>query len=141
MWYERKLLVKKSYVYIAWGVLYAICVGLSFVAPESGFEKALLVLCGLIFFLPPAYLLWRAGKENCRKTLLILRLLSIGVLALSTALLMLNMLSVYWSPRTGLVLYVLLVMFAPPVGCIQSWALSLFLWACVLMVTIRPGRK
>ena len=135
--------MKKSYVYIAWGVLYAICVGLSFVAPESSAEKALLILCGLIFFIPPGYLLWRAKKENCRKTFRVLRLISGGALVLSTVLLMLNMLSVFWSSRAGLVLYVLFTMFATPMGCIQSWALSLFLWACVLMVTLtnRPGRK
>lgn len=140
------MLVKKSYVYAVWGVLYAICVGLSFVAPENAFEKTLLVLTGLIFFLPPAYLLWRAKKENCRKTFLILRLISGGVLVLSTVLLMLNFLSVYWSARAGLVVYVLLAMFAPPIVCVQSWALSLFLWACVLMITLpsrkhRPGQK
>ena len=135
--------MKKSYVYIAWGLLYAVCVGLSFVAPEDAVEKALLILTGLIFFLPPAYLLWRAKKENCRKTLLVLRLISGGVLVCSTLLLMLNFLSVYWSTRTGLVLYVLLTMFSPPIACIQSWALGLFLWACILMVSLspRPGRK
>lgn len=138
--------MKKSYVYAAWGVLYGICVGLSFAGPENAFEKTLLVLTGLIFFVPPAYLLWRAKKENCRKTLLVLRLISGGVLVLSTVLLMLNFLSVYWSARTGLVLYVLLAMFSPPMGCIQFWALGLFLWACVLMLTLptrqnRPGQK
>ena len=135
--------MKKSYVYAAWGVLYCICVGLSFVAAENAFEKALLVLTGLIFFLPPAYLLWRAKKENCRKTFLILRLISGCVLALSTVLLMLNFLSVYWGARVGLVLYVLLVMFSAPMVCIQSWALSLFLWACILMISLPRlrGRK
>ena len=146
MWYERNLPVKKSYVYIAWGVVYAICVGLSYVAPESAFEKALLMLCGLIFFIPPAWLLWRAKRENCRKTLKVLRLISGGALISGTVLLALNMLSVFWGPRAGLVLYVLFTMFAAPMGCIQSWALSLFLWACVLMVTLpprkgRPGQK
>ena len=138
--------MKKLYIYAVWGVLYGICVGLSFVTPENAFEKTLLVLTGLIFFLPPAYLLWRAKKENCRKTLLVLRLISIAVLVSSTVLLMLNFLSVYWSARTGLVLYVLLAMFSPPTACMQSWALALFLWACVLMITLptrksRPDRK
>ena len=135
--------MKKSYIYAAWGVVYAVCVGLSFVAPENAFEKTLLVLTGLIFFLPPAYLLWRAKKENCRKTFFVLRLISGGVLVLSTVLLILNFLSVYWGAQAGLVLFVLLTMFSPPMACIQSWALSLFLWACILMVSLkyRPGRR
>jgi len=137
--------VKKSIVYAIWGVLYCICVGLGFVPDPAGFGKVLLVLTSLIFFLPPAYLLWQAEKENNRKTVLVLRLLSGGVLLLSLVLIILNFMSVNWSAQTGLVVYVLLVMFTAPMACGQYWALSLFLWACILMITLRgqnrPGRK
>ena len=137
--------MKKSIVYAIWGVLYCICVGLGFVPDPAGFGKVLLVLTSLIFFLPPAYLLWQAEKENNRKTVLVLRLLSGGVLLLSLVLIILNFMSVNWSAQTGLVVYVLLVMFTAPMACGQYWALSLFLWACILMITLRgqnrPGRK
>ena len=137
--------MKKSIVYAIWAVLYCICVGLGFVPNPAGFGKGLLVLTSLIFFLPPAYLLWQAGKENNRKTVLVLRLLSGGVLLLSLVLIILNFMSVNWSAQTGLVVYVLLVMFTAPMACGQYWALSLFLWACILMITLRgqnrPGRK
>jgi len=131
--------VKKSVVYAIWGVLYCICVGLGFVPNPEGFGKALLVISGLIFFLPPFYLLWRADK----KTVLTLRIISICALALALVLIVLNFMSVAWSAQTGLVMYVLLVMFTAPMACIQYWALSLFLWACILMITLRnrPGRR
>ena len=135
--------MKKSYIYAIWAVLYCICVGLGFVPDPAGFGKVLLVLSSLIFFLPPFYLLWQARKEKSRKTILVLRLLSGSVLLLSLVLIILNFMSVNWSAQTGLVMYVLLVMFSAPMVCGQYWALSLFLWACVLMAAFsnRPGRR
>lgn len=127
--------MKKSVVYGIWAVLYCICVGLGFVEEPEGFGKFLLTASSVIFFLPPFYLAWQARKEKNRKTLLVLRLVSIAVLALSLILIVLNFLSVYFSAETGLVLYVLLVMFTAPMVCCQYWALSLFLWACVLMLS------
>ena len=115
--------MKKTYLYAAWGVLYALCVGLGFVEKAAGFGKFLLVLVGILFFLPPFWLLWQAKKEANRKTLKALRFVSIGFLALSLILLVANFLSVYLSAETGLVLYVLLVMFSVPMVCIQYWAL------------------
>lgn len=136
--------MKKPYLYAAWAALYALCLGLSFVENPAGFGKFLLVLAGLLFFLPPFWLLMQAKKENSRKTLLVLRLISGGALALSLVLLVLNFLSVYFSAETGLVLYVLLVMFSVPMVCIQYWALGLFLWALLLFATFpsrRPGQR
>ena len=131
--------MKKSVIYALWGILYAICVGLGFVKNAEGYGKVLLILSALICFLPPFYLVFRAKKESSRKDLLALRLINGGVLALSLILLVLNFLSVYFSARTGLVLYVMLVMFSAPMACGQYWFMSLFLWACLLMLT-RPGK-
>lgn len=128
--------MKKSVIYAIWGALYCLCVGLGFVS-ATGMGRILLGLAGLAFFVPPFYLLWQARKEENRKTVMVLRLVSAAVLALSMILLVLNFLSVYFSAHAGLVLYVLLVMFTPPMACMQSWALSLFLWACLLMLTLQ----
>lgn len=132
--------MKKSYLYAAWGALYCLCVVLGFVPNPQGFGKFLLTVTGIIFFLPPFYLLYLAKKENSRKTLTVLRLLSISSLALTVILLSLNFLSVYFSEQTGLVLHVLLVMFTAPMVCIGYWVLSLFLWACLLMLTCQKPR-
>ena len=132
--------MKKSVLYIIWSVLYCACVGFSFVKDPTAGEKAFLMALSLAFFIPPFYLVFRARKEKSRKTLLALRLVSILVLVLSLILLVLNFLSVYFSAKTGLVLYVLLVMFSVPMVCIQYWVLGLFLWASLLMVTLQ-GRR
>ncbi len=132
--------MKKSLVYTLWSVLYCACVGFSFVKDPTVGEKVFLVALSLGFFAPPFVLAFWARKAESRKTLLALRLVSICVLVLSLGLLVLNLLSVYFSAHTGLVLYVLLVMFTPPMVCGQYWFLSLFLWACLLMLTLQRKR-
>ena len=129
--------MKKSMIYGIWAVLYCICVGLGFVSEPAGLGKALLVATALIFFLPPFYLFFTAKKEKDRKTVLVLRLISISVLALSLVFLVLNFLSVYFSAETGLVLHVLLVMFSTPMLCGQFWAMSLFLWAILMILSFQ----
>lgn len=136
--------MKKIVLYIVWAVLYAVCVGLGFVSSPTAGEKAMLVAIGLGCFVPPYWLYFLGRKETSRKTNLILRLVSAGVLTLTLVLLILNFLSVYVSAEAGLVLYVLLVMFSAPMMCGQYWAVSLFLWACLLFLTLqkpRPDQK
>ena len=128
--------MKKSLVYSLWAVLYVLCAALSFVEDPEGFGKFLLVATGIIFFLPPFYLVFRAKKEKDRKTLKVLRLISICSLSLSLVLIVLNFLSVYFSAYAGLFLYVLLALFSVPMLCSQYWVLSLFLWACLLMISL-----
>lgn len=130
--------MKKSVLYGLWAALYCLCVGLGFVEHAAGFGKFLLVVLGIVFFLPPFILAHRAGQEKDRKTLKILRLFSIVVLCMALLLLVLNLLSVNFSSQAGLVLHVLLVMFTAPMVCIRYWMLGLFLWACLLIVT---GKK
>lgn len=129
--------MKKTALYIVWAVLYCLCVGLGFVENPTGAGKVGLVALGVLFFAPPFYLVFWAKKEQSRKTLLALRLVSIAVLSLSLILLVLNFLSVNMSSQAGLTLYVLLVMFSAPMVCIQHWFLGLFLWASLLMVTLQ----
>lgn len=129
--------MKKSVIYIIWAALYCICVGLGFVENPQGMGKALLAATSFIFFLPPYYLMWLAKKENSRKTIVVLRLISGSVLILSVILLALNVMSVNFSSHTGLVLYVLLVMFSAPMVCGQYWFISLFLWASLLMLSLQ----
>ena len=129
--------MKKKLIYGLWALLYCVCVGLGFVADPAGFGKFLLVATALIFFLPPFWLMVTAKKEKDRKTVRVLRLISTGVLALSLIFLVLNFLSVYFSAETGLVLYVLLVMFSAPMICGQYWVISLFLWAILMILSFQ----
>ena len=133
--------MKNSVVYSIWAVLYCICVGLGFAGDPEGAGKVLFILTGIISFMPPAYLAWKAKKEKNTLTFQILLGISACVLILSTVLLMLNFVSVYFSAKTGLVFHVMLVMFSAPTACCQSFALGLFLWACVFVVSLKALRE
>ena len=128
---------KKKILYIVWAVLYCVCVGLGFVSNPTGGEKVFLIALSIGFFLPPYWLYFLARKENSRKTLLVLRLCSIGILALTLIFLVLTFLSVNFSDRAGFVLGVLLTMFSAPMICSQIWVVPLFLWAVLLMLTLQ----
>lgn len=108
----------------------------------TGFVKGLLVSFGFIFFAPGAILLYRGIQEGDWKTVCRIRLIAALSLGLTTLLLFLNVLSVLLPEWLGTVLYVLLGLVSAPMFCIQYWALSLFLWACLLMVTFlqKPGK-
>ena len=92
-------------------------------------------------FLPPALLIHQAGKQSDRHTLLLIRNLSALSLGLTLVLLVLNFLSALGSETLGAVLYGLLVVVSSPMICSGQWALSLFLWACLLMVSLRFLRR
>ena len=139
---------KKAAVFALWAALYALCVGMNFIAAfhvPLGWAKAPFVLVSLAFFIPPFYLLFLAKKDKEKKTVAILRVISIVALALFVVLFCLNLASVNWSPMTGRVLYYLFISLCAPVVCGQFYVLGLYLWACILMVTMkgrnRPGRK
>lgn len=136
--------MKKTTLYILWGIAYGVCLTVGFLPNLTGFWQFISVLLGVLFFIPPFILLARARKENSRKTLLALRLICLISLILSLALLVLNFLSVYFSETAGLWLYVLLGMISCPMYCVKYWFLSLFLWAYLLFATMispRPSQK
>ena len=129
--------MKKTVLYSIWGVLYCACVGFSFVSPTNAGGKAFLVILSLGFFVPPYILLFQAKKQENRKVIKTLRWISISVLVLAMILLALNILSVKFSAQTGLLVFVMLAMLAPPLACAQQFALCLFLWACLMMLTLQ----
>ena len=127
---------KNTVLYIIWAVLYCACVGFSFVGETTVGEKAFLIALSVLFFVPPYWLYVLAKKENNRKTLLVLRLISIIVLALVPILFFLNVLSVNYTATFGLVVFVLFTMFSPPLLTSQTWIIPLFLWAVLMMLTL-----
>ncbi len=133
--------MKDKLLYLIWGVLYVFCVGLGFVREPEGFGKVMLVLTSLIFFLPGAYLLREGLRTGNRKRIRTIRYLSLASLGLTLLLLILNFLSVHWSAAAGSALYEILVLVSAPMVCSQYWALSLFLWACMLMASFKKPAK
>ena len=123
--------------YIAWGVLYALCAGLSFIPEPAGALRGLLTVLSIGFFVPPAVILHRAVKEKQWKTVALIRYLSIASLTLTFVLLILNFLTFGASQAAGSMVYWLLIFASVPMICSGAWVLSLFLWAIFLMVTLK----
>ena len=122
--------MRKKWLLRIWGLLFVLCSGLGFLPEPQGAAEALLKLASLCFFIPPFLLLRRAKPDQDRDTVLLIRNLS----ALSLVLLAANFLSVLADRRLGDLLYCMLVIVSSPMICSGFWALSLFLWACLLVL-------
>lgn len=119
-----------------WAGMFIFCAIMGFVPEPQGFNKWMLTFFSLLFFLPAGFLLWQSFKEKNRKELKLIRNLSIVSLGVTVVMLVVNMLSVLFSETVGNVLYWGLIILSSPMVCSQIWALSLFLWACLLWCSI-----
>ena len=133
--------MKKSTLYGLWAGLFIICAGLGFIPEPTGAARIILTALSLLFFVPPAWLLYGAAKEKDTHTLQLVRNLSGLSLALTLAGLVLNVLSALSSELLGNMAYYLLVILSSPMVCSGYWAVSLFLWACLLMVSLQQLKK
>ena len=119
------------YCYIAWGILYLLGAIFPFI-PEP---EWLGVLTSLVFFVPPAVLLYR------RESIRLIRNISIGWLSATVFLLVLNILSVTMTELAGTVLYYTMAIFSSPMICGRNWLIALFGWACLLVVSSKILKK
>lgn len=134
--------MKEKTLYILWGFLFILCAGLGFIPEPTGFGKAILVILALLFFVPGALLLVNAIRDQNRKTVLRVRLISACSLGFTLILLVANVLSVNASEVLGNILYWLLVLASSPMICGQYWLLTLFLWGCLLTGSfMRPEKR
>ena len=133
--------MNKKQWYIVWGVLYAVCAVLSAIGESLDVPVGLAVTAALLFFLPPAVLLYRAIPRERWGTVRLIRNLSAASLFLTAVVLILNFLSVGSAEAVGDVLYAVLILVSVPMVCMQSWIASLFLWAVLLMVTLKYRKK
>jgi len=129
--------MKVKILYAFWAALFILCAGLGFIPEPAENLQILLTLVSLLFFLPPAILLYRADPMTAK----LIRNLSALSLGTTLVLLVLNFLTVFSSEKTGQVLNHVLTIVSSPMVCSGHWALSLFLWACLLMASLkRSGR-
>ena len=132
----------KKFWYVLWGALYILCAGLGFLGEANGFITALLILLALGCFIPPAALLYRGIQSGDRKLICRIRNLSALSLGGTLALMVLNLLCAAGSTQAmGDLLFGLLVLVSSPMYCMRNGFVSLFLWACLLMVGIRHTKK
>ena len=128
--------MSNTVLYILWGALYALCAGLGFVAAPGPTLRLLMLLLSLAFFVPPFLL----NRRRNRRALALVRNLALGWLLVTGALLVMNILSVVASEALGNFLHGLLTIVSSPLICSGSWALTIFLWACVFF-DARAGLK
>lgn len=133
--------MRKQMLYALWGSLFILCAGLGFIPEPSGTAAWALTGISVAFFVPPAMLLYQAGRDSDRRTQSLVCWLSALSLGLTLVLLVLNFLSVLRSQALGTVLHHILTIVSTPMIASGNWALSLFLWACLLMVSIRQLRR
>lgn len=133
--------MNRKFCYILWGVLFALCAALGFVPAPEGAGATLMTVLSVVFFIPPMALILDARKRKDPKTLQLIRNLSLLSLGLTVAALITNAASLGWSRAVGDALYGLLIVVSSPMICSRYWLLSLFLWACLLMMTLRDRKK
>ena len=120
-------------LFALWGVLFIICAALGFMPESSGWMTALAVL----FFLPPAAILYRKNRDSVK----LICWLSGLSLAATALLLVANVLSVTASETLGTWLHYLLAVVSTPMIACGHWAMSLFLWACLLSASVKILRR
>ena len=119
--------MSNTVLYALWGGLYALCGGLGFVTEPGPALRLLMILLSVALFIPP-FLLNRKGNRRTRE---LVRNLSAAWLVITAILLPCNILSVLASEALGNFLHGLLTIISSPLVCCDSWALAIFLWACV----------
>ena len=129
--------MNKKMLFTLWGVLFILCAGLGFIPVPAGAMKGLMTALSVLFFLPPVILLW----QNDRQTALLIRNLSLLSLGVTLMTLILNFVLAVSSEFLGNVLHYILVIVSAPMICSGYWVLSLFLWACLLMVSLKKTGK
>lgn len=133
--------MNKKFLTVLWAGLFIVCAGLGFIPEPEGTARILLTIPALLFFLPPALLLYDAGRSRDTATVMLIRNLSMLSLGLTVLLLILNFLTVLSSDRLGQILHDILTIVSTPMICSGHWAMSLFLWACLLTGSLRQLKQ
>lgn len=131
----------KKLLTILWAGLFIVCAGLGFIPEPEGSLQILLTALSLLFFLPPALLLYDAGKNQNKAPAQLIRNLAVLSLGLTMVLLILNFLTVFSSDLLGQILHYVLIIVSSPMICSGHWAMSLFLWACLLTGSLRQLKQ
>ena len=129
--------MKKEYLFALWGGLFVLCAALGFIPAPGKALQILMTLLAISFFVPGALLLWLSAKTGDRDTALLIRNLAAASLILTAILIIANFFSALGSALVGNILYNILIVVSSPMVCSGYWALSLFLWACLMIASMR----
>ena len=123
--------MSNTVLYALWGGLYALCAGLGFITEPKNSTQILMTFFSLALFVPPFVLSYRAAQDHDRRTLQLVRNLSLAWLVLASVLLICSFLTVLAPEFLGNMMHILLTIVASPMVVCGNWALAIFLWACV----------
>lgn len=129
-----------KYLFALWGGLFALCAALGFIPQPTAALKVLMTLLSLAFFIPGAMLLHQNRNRGNRFLAVLVRNLSAASLILTALLIIVNFLSAFASAFWGNVFYCILIIVSSPMVCSQYWALSLFLWACLMITAAKQAK-
>ena len=131
--------MSKKVLFSLWGGLFILCAGLGFIPGFSdtvgGGAQGVLTVLSVLFFLTPGLIVWNGAKTKDVHSLKLVRNLSALSLGLTLLVLILNMLAAVGSEILGNVLHGILIIVSAPMVLSGFWALSLFLWACLLLAS------
>ena len=129
--------MKQKAWFVLWGGLFILCAGLGFIPQPEGFLRGVMTAAALGFFLVGWLILYRADKTGDRDSLLLVRNLSLLSLGLTLLLLVFSFLTLNVSQWMGDLVHVILVIVSSPMICSGYWVLSLFLWACLMLASVK----
>ena len=131
----------RKLLFALWAVLFSLCAGLGFIPEPEGLMTAVLTGISILSFLPRWILLYRAVKSGSIADILLIRNLSALSLGMTLAALIANFITAFASETIGQILYYILIIVSSPMVCSGHWAMRLFLWACLLMVSLKQLRR
>ena len=121
--------MNKKILYLLWLCLYILCAGLGTITQRNIIGDIFLTALSLAFFIPGILLLYKGIRENDKKTLRTVRILSLCSLILTLSLIVCNIVLVFAGDAVGQALNYLLILFSAPMFCCYLRGLSPFLWA------------
>lgn len=115
-------------LFVLWGALFILTAVLGYF-PTAWWSTA----AAIAFFVPPFVLLYRGDRDTVR----LIRNLSALSLGVTLAVLILNFVLAVSSETLGNLLHIVLTIVSAPMLASGYWVLSLFLWACLLMASLK----
>ena len=134
--------MKQKLLYIAWGCMAILCIGLGTIETTKLGMIVPMICLSVVFFVPPAILLYDALEAGHRAGVLRIRWISLASLALTLASLIAFILTAAVGHKAADVLYEVLIIVSCPMVCGQYWLISLFLWSCLFSASFfKKDRK
>jgi len=133
-------MTKKTLLFL-WGGLFILCAALGFLPEQTGWIWILCRVAAVAFFLPPFWLLWQVRTDGSISIAVLLRNLSALSLGLTVVLLIANFGAVRGSEHLGNALHYILTIVSTPMICGGGWAMSLYLWAVILIWSVKLSKK